>query len=73
MNSTPVGTFSVSSSAKKTVPLSIGTAAAYELVIQPGTGTPSDLVVSYAFNETGGTAAAEASGNGNHASVSGGS
>jgi len=72
---TVVGQLSASGTSA-TVNLLIGTAATYDVVLQPGTGTPptqtGELTVHYKFDETSGTSAADASGNNRTATVTSG-
>ncbi|MGO4950079.1 DUF5695 domain-containing protein [Paenibacillus sp. DRB1-1] len=75
VDGTKTGSVTAANSSATTVRLNIGTAANYDIRIQSSTDNPSpagDIVARYEFDETAGSTAADSSGYGQQASVSGG-
>lgn len=75
VDGTKTGAVTAANDLPATVRLNIGTAATYDIRIQSGSGNPvpaGDIIARYDFNETAGITAADSSGYGQQASVSGG-
>jgi hypothetical protein len=71
VNNAKVGSVTAVSGSPAVASVSVGSAATYDVKLQPGAALP-ELVASYKFDETNGTTAADSSGSGNNATVSGG-
>lgn len=73
VNNTVVGNVTAVNGQTTNVSLSIGTAATYDIKLQAGTPpVQPEIIASYNMNQTSGTTATDGSGNGNHATLSGG-
>ncbi|HEX7055909.1 MAG TPA: LamG domain-containing protein, partial [Bacilli bacterium] len=73
VNNAPAGTVTATSGKQTTVSLNIGASQTYDIKLQQGTSSPPpEVIAAYLFDETSGTTAADASGNGNQAVLHGG-